>query len=62
MADQDVHTLERTSPKGGPFVGYCIKCGKRDLTGEQMWEPCPNPGGMTDADALLQAIEGPDHG
>jgi hypothetical protein len=52
----DKHALERTSPKGTPFIGYCTKCGKPDLTFDAINEDCANPSGMTDGDALLLAV------
>ena len=54
------HALERTSPMGEPFIGTCIKCGRKGLTMRQGFEECDNPSGMTDDEALLRAIEGPD--
>ena len=56
----DTHAIERTSPKGGKFVGTCMKCGKPGLTFSDMGEPCENVSGMTQDEALLRAIEGPD--
>jgi hypothetical protein len=55
---EDTHALERSNPKGQPFVGYCTKCGKTGLTFADMKEPCANPAGMTEGDALIRAIEG----
>lgn len=54
----DTHSLERTSPKGGPFIGRCVKCGKTDLLGSAVNEECPNPSGMTQAQDILNAIAG----
>jgi hypothetical protein len=34
------HGLERTSPKGGPFVGRCIYCGQVGLPMRAALEPC----------------------
>jgi hypothetical protein len=34
------HGLERTSPKGGPFVGRCIYCGQTGLPMRAALEPC----------------------
>lgn len=56
----DVHALLRTSPKGGPFIGTCMKCGKQGLSSSQMWEACANPGGMTNDQTLIDAIKGDD--
>lgn len=38
-----MHSLERTSPKGGPFIGTCTKCGMRDIPAARMSEPCAYP-------------------
>jgi len=54
------HSLERTSPKGGPFIGTCTKCGLRDIPLARMQEPCANPANLSDDDALIIAIEGDD--
>jgi hypothetical protein len=54
------HSIERTSPKGEPFVGTCMKCGKPGLTFANMQDECENTSGMTQDEALLRAIEGPD--
>lgn len=53
----DVHALVRTSPKGGPFIGRCMKCGKADLAGGWLTDPCVNPSGMTDTAALLSLLD-----
>jgi hypothetical protein len=34
------HGLERTSPKGGPFLGRCIYCGKEQLPMKAARESC----------------------
>ena len=52
------HCLERTSPKGGPFIGTCRMCGKPGLTSAQANEWCANPNSTTEADALIKAIIG----
>lgn len=54
------HALNRTSPKGGPFFGTCMKCGRKNLPSSAALEPCDNPSGMTDDEALIRAIEGTD--
>lgn len=56
----DTHALERTSPKGGPFVGYCTKCGKTGLPISAVHDECPNPSGITQTQAILSAVEGPE--
>lgn len=54
-----MHSLNRTSPKGGPFVGTCALCGKTGLTLDAMREECENPRGLTQAEAIVEAVEGP---
>lgn len=51
------HSLERTSPLGGPFVGRCVQCGAEDLPGSAVHDECPNPGGVSQGDAILAAID-----
>lgn len=42
------HALTRTSPKGGPFIGTCMKCGKTGVTiKQQRTEECENVVRMT---------------
>ena len=55
----DAHSIERTSPKGDHFIGYCTKCGKDGLLLSDMQEECANPGGITQDEALIAAIVGP---
>jgi hypothetical protein len=55
--------VNRTSPTGPgkPFVGTCAACGKQGLTRENMFsDECPNQRGMTNEQALIEAIEGDD--
>lgn len=52
------HSIERTSPKGGPFMGTCTLCGQTGLTFSDESE-CPNQRGLSQDEALLEAIEGP---
>jgi hypothetical protein len=54
----DTHSLERTSPKGGKFIGRCVKCGKTDLPSSACFEECPNPSGITSDQSVINAIEG----
>lgn len=56
---QPTHSIERTSPKGGPFLGTCRLCGKENLTMADALMPCPNPRKVTADDALLEAIDPP---
>jgi len=51
--------INRTSPKGQPFIGTCASCGKTGITFDRMREECSNPRGLTQEQALLEAIEGP---
>ena len=53
------HALRRTSPKGTPFVGTCIQCGKVGLTTKDMQEECPNIRGLTEDEALLEVLDAP---
>jgi hypothetical protein len=36
----NTHGLERTSPKGSPFVGMCRYCGMENLPMRAALEPC----------------------
>ena len=49
------HSLERTSPKGQPFVGTCMKCGLTDVPLNRVHEHCANPANITDDEALIIA-------
>lgn len=51
------HCIERTSPKGGQFIGTCSLCGQRRLTIADITRTCPNPSGLTDDQIVAQAIE-----
>lgn len=53
------HALERTSPKGTPFIGQCTKCGKENVTLAMMHEHCVNPANITDTEALELALRIP---
>jgi hypothetical protein len=50
------HSLERTSPKGQPFVGYCVNCGMVNLPASAVFDACPNPDDVTQDDALIAAV------
>jgi len=52
-----MHALERTSPKGQSFIGYCTKCGKRDLPMSAVQEDCPADGVVSDAQALVDILK-----
>lgn len=53
------HALERTSPKGGPFIGTCRLCGTPNLPGEAIWQECPNQRGLTNEEAIVESVIGP---
>jgi hypothetical protein len=50
------HSLNRTSPKGGPFVGTCALCGKTGLTFDNMRDECDNQRNLTQDEALIEAV------
>lgn len=52
------HSLERTSPKGQSFVGTCTLCGIPNLTLSDMNSECENVRGLSDAEALVEAVTG----
>ena len=54
------HAITRTSPKGEKFVGTCFKCGQTGLTIGDAMKECPNVRGLTQDEALLEAIDGTD--
>lgn len=35
------HDIERTSPKGGKFLGTCVNCGAKGLSSVDALKPCP---------------------
>lgn len=47
------HSLTRTSPKGGPFFGQCIKCGQLNLPASAATRPCPCDAIVSDDQALV---------
>ena len=53
------HAIERTSPMGQKFLGTCMRCGRTNLPMRAVTEECENIAGMSDDDALLNAIAGP---
>jgi hypothetical protein len=53
------HAIERSSPKGGPFLGTCMRCGRTNLPMAAARQPCENTAGMTDDEALLMAVDPP---
>jgi hypothetical protein len=52
----DKHSIVRTSPKGGPFLGTCTQCGADNLTMSDALRACPNPAGRTKTQSLLDVI------
>lgn len=56
MSIATMHCLERTSPKGGPFIGTCRLCGQTGLMMADMNEWCPNSANKSQEDALMDAI------
>lgn len=54
------HALERISPKGTPFVGKCMKCGRDGLRMGDALKDCPADEVMSDEAALLRALKGSD--
>jgi hypothetical protein len=52
------HALERTSPKGHgqAFIGTCTLCGKAGLPASAAHEYCENTRGLTEDEALLEAV------
>lgn len=57
MSQARRHSMERTSPKGQAFVGTCSLCGRTGLTLENMTDECENQRGLSEDDALIEAIE-----
>lgn len=54
--------VNRTSPKGQDFLGTCASCGKTGITARGLMEDeCTNPKGMTQEEAVLEAIESKPH-
>ena len=51
------HAIERTSPKGTPFIGTCSLCGKTGLRIADISEPCENVRGLSQDDALIEALD-----
>jgi hypothetical protein len=52
------HSLVRTSPKGQDFVGRCVLCGQEGLPMIAALLKCPNPRGVSNDQAVLDAILG----
>lgn len=54
------HALERTSLKGpgSKFIGTCRLCGTPNLPISAALQECPNQRGLTQDEALIEAITG----
>ena len=51
--------VNRTSPKGQPFLGTCAACGKQNLTFDDLpKDECENVRGMTREQAIVEAVRG----
>lgn len=55
------HSLRRTSPKGQDFVGVCTLCGLENLPMNAVTEDCENVRGLTQEEALIEAVCPKDH-
>lgn len=51
-----MHSLNRTSPKDGPFIGTCMKCGTEGLSLSDAQGECQNPANMSDGECLVASI------
>lgn len=52
------HSLERTNAKGIPGVFVCVLCGKPGLLAKAALEDCENVRGLTQDEAVIEAITG----
>lgn len=53
------HLLNRTSPKGQPFIGTCALCGTANLTLKDFAnDECANQRRLTQDEAVVEAIVG----
>ena len=50
------HSLRRTSPKGGPFIGVCVLCGQEMTLAEMSKTECPNQRRLTNDEAVIEAV------
>ena len=57
MTTARFHHIERTSPKGGPFLGTCVLCGKTGLRLSAANEPCDNVRRVSAEDAIVEMID-----
>lgn len=51
------HALYRTSPKGAPFLGTCMRCGRQNFTSADARLVCDAPNPLTDEEALSLLLE-----
>ncbi len=52
-----MHSVERTNPKGVPFIGTCVLCGRQNMTMEEaMQTECENQRGLTAGEAVVDAV------
>lgn len=52
-----LHSIKRTSPKGSPFIGECVLCGKQGLTTADLNSSCENKSYITEEHALMEFVE-----
>lgn len=55
------HSIERTNPKGQPFIGVCVLCGEQGLKMTDATKDCPNVRGLSQNEALIEAIDPTQH-
>lgn len=55
--DKVTHALVRTSPKGGPFIGNCILCGKTNLKASDALKRCSNPDKLSSDQVVLEVLD-----
>jgi hypothetical protein len=53
---QQLHAIERTSPKGQPFVGRCRLCQATGLKPKDALAYCENPMRFTEAETLVNVL------
>ena len=54
-----MHCTNRTSPLGEDYIGTCYLCGKTGIGDAEMFEECKNPNGLTQGEAIIEALENP---
>jgi hypothetical protein len=50
--------VNRTSPKGGEFIGTCAACGKTGLRMEDIKGECENLRNLSQEQAVIEAVAG----